>query len=134
MAVLTEKNGAFDQNLVLQDQDLQISLPLAGKYIDKNIILNVSARDGDVRIPSGSTVEVTPTLEIDSNGTITSVISTTEEVSPQVHTAGWVDSNNVTAGEISIEGSAQLELGAKTSSDLTSSGATVYAPAGYYPV
>lgn len=134
MAVLPEKNGAFEQNLVLTDQDLTISLPVSGKYVDKNIVLNVSARSGDVRIPTDASVEVTPTVEIDeSTGTVTASISTTEYITPQVRTEGWVSSQNISAGEVTIEGSSQLELGVKTYNDLTASGATVTVPKGYYP-
>ena len=69
-------------------------------------------------------------ITIDSNGLIQSVSETYGTTNP-VYQSGYIDSNTA-LNYYAISGGS-LQLTKRTSSDLTASGATVTAPAGYYP-
>lgn len=76
-----------------------------------------------------TTITAYPTISISNTGLIESSVSATEAITPTV-SAGYVSSG--TAGNVTASGYANTQLTVKTSSDLTASGATVTAPAGYY--
>ena len=76
-----------------------------------------------------TTITAYPTISISNTGLIESSVSATEAITPTV-TAGYVSSG--TAGNVTASGYANTQLTVKTSTDLTASGATVTAPAGYY--
>ena len=86
-------------------------------------------------IPSGSastpntSITANPSISVSSSGLITASVSESESVTPNV-TAGYVSSG--TAGTISVSGSETKQLPNRTSADLTVSGATVTALAGWY--
>lgn len=80
--------------------------------------------NGSVTAPSsisGTTATVT-------TGTNTLTLTKTISVTPNVTTAGYISSG--TAGDVSVSLTASINT--RSSSDLTVSGATVTAPAGYY--
>ena len=88
-----------------------------------------SVASGSATTPS-DTITVTNTVTIDANGLIVATASGSKSITPTV-TAGYV--SNGTAGTVSASGAGRMQLTKRTSSDLTVSGATVTAPAGYYP-
>lgn len=135
MAYLSVKNGNYDQTLTLSKNNIGITLPIAGKYINKNINLTVNAPAASVGIAADATVTATPTITVDpTTGIVTAEVNTTEVITPVVSSAGWVSANSgISGGNVTIEGSSTYDLTLRTSADLTSNGATVYAPAGYYP-
>ena len=84
---------------------------------------------GSATTPATS-ITANPSVSIDGNGLITATVSASQSVTPTI-SAGYVTTG--TAGTVSVSGSGTQQLTKRTSSDLTSSGATVTAPAGYYP-
>lgn len=96
-------------------------------YYEENA--SASVQSGSVAVPNVN-IEKNPTISIDANGKITASVSKSESVSPIVN-EGYVTSGS--AGTITFSGSATEQMTKRTSSDLTASGATVTAPAGYYP-
>ena len=84
---------------------------------------------GSATTPS-TTITTNPTISIDANGLITATVSGSQSITPTV-SAGYVSSG--TAGTVSVSGSDTYQLTKRDSSDLSASGATVTAPAGYYP-
>lgn len=91
---------------------------------DVSIYENVSVPAGSVTAPSS----ISGTSASVSTGTNTLTLSKTVSVTPSVTTAGYVSSG--TAGNSSVSLTASVNT--RSSSDLTASGATVTAPAGYY--
>ena len=83
---------------------------------------------GSAATPATS-ITANPTISVSSSGLITATTSATKSVTPTV-SAGYV--SNGTAGTITVSGSNTSQLATKSSTDLTVSGATVTAPAGYY--
>jgi len=83
--------------------------------------------NGSVTVPasiSGTASSVTVgTNTLTFTGTI-------EDIKPRVTTAGYISSSGGTAGDIDVTLTASVST--RSSSDLTASGATVTAPAGYY--
>lgn len=77
-----------------------------------------------------TTITANPTISIDANGLITATVSGSQSITPTV-SAGYVSSG--TAGTVSVSGSDTYQLTKRDSSDLSASGDTVTAPAGYYP-
>lgn len=90
-----------------------------------------SVVEGSVTIGGGSATS-NPTISIDEDGLITSSYSKAVIPSKSVG-SGYVTIDNVIVGSTTVSGSNTLQLTKRTSSDLTASGATVTAPAGYYP-
>lgn len=84
---------------------------------------------GSARTPTVQ-VEANPTITMDGNGLVTASYSKTEAITPSV-TAGYVASG--TSGNVTFRGSSTYQLPSKTASDLTASGDTVTAVAGFYP-
>lgn len=83
-----------------------------------------SVASGSVTAPAS----ISATSASVSTGTNTLTLSKTVSVTPSVTTAGYVSSG--TAGNSSVSLTASVNT--RSSSDLTASGATVTAPAGYY--
>lgn len=100
----------------------------AGYYPNNRIVRN-SVAAGSAKTPA-DTITATNTVTIDENGLITATASGSKSITPTVK-AGYVSSG--TAGTVSVSGTGTRQLTKRTSSDLTVSGATVTAPAGYYP-
>ena len=84
---------------------------------------------GSATTPATS-ITANPSVSIDGNGLITATVSASQSVTPTI-SAGYVTTG--TAGTVSVSGSGTSQLTKRTSSDLSASGATVTAPAGYYP-
>lgn len=86
-------------------------------------------------MPSGSastpatSITANPTISIDVDGLITAGVSASQSITPSV-SAGYIASG--TAGTVSVSGAATHQLTTRDSSDLTASGLSVTAPAGYY--
>ena len=87
-----------------------------------------SIPNGSASTPSTS-ITANPSISVSSSGLITASVSESESVTPNV-TAGYVSSG--TAGTISVSGSETKQLPNRTSADLTVSGDTVTALAGWY--
>lgn len=83
---------------------------------------------GSAKAPEG-TVTVNPTLEVSSEGVITATVNKALTLTPTV-TPGYVSSG--TSGTLTAQGSTVYQMYNRTSADLTVSGSTVTAPAGYY--
>ena len=88
-----------------------------------------SVQSGSATTPTGG-ITANPSISVDSNGLITASVNKSESITPIIN-EGYV--TNGTAGTITFSGSATQQMTKRTSSDLTQSGATVTAPAGYYP-
>lgn len=97
-----------------------------GYYADE---VQKTVESGSATTPTGS-FEQNPTITVDGNGLITASYSKTESITPIV-SEGYVTSG--AAGNITFAGTATQQMTKRTSSDLTASGNTVTAPAGYYP-
>lgn len=88
----------------------------------------VSVAAGSVNLPT--LIEpAEPTITVDADGTITATVDKTVPVQPGL-APGFVQSAD--PGSVTVRGTATEHLTTRTSSDLTASGATVTAPAGYY--
>lgn len=126
-----------------------ISTTYVGSGITRRSSSDLSASGATVSVPAGyyasaaskavasgsattpaTTITANPSVSIDSDGLITATASAAKSVTPTV-SAGYVSSG--TGGTITVTGTGTLQLTKRTSSDLTVSGATVTAPAGYYP-
>lgn len=87
-------------------------------------------------MPAGSaatpTSSITPTvtMSVDNDGKVTATVSGSREITPSV-SAGYVTSG--TPGTVSVSGAGELQLPKMTSDNMTASGNTVTAPAGFYP-
>ena len=103
-----------------------ISSTYVGSGITRRISSDLSANGATVTAPAGyyenaatksvaTTTHPDPTVSIDANGLITA---------SHTQTAGYVSAGTTTATQ---------QLTKRTSSDMSASGATVTAPAGYYP-
>lgn len=88
-----------------------------------------SVQSGSATTPTGG-ITANPSISVDSNGLITASVNKSESITPIIN-EGYVTSG--TAGTITFSGSATQQMTKRTSSDLTQSGPTVTAPAGYYP-
>ena len=73
----------------------------------------------------------TSTVQIDDNGLITARMYTADYSLSPYNGSGWVSAGDTFKVYVDISGS--LQLTKHTSTDLTVSGATITAPAGYYP-
>lgn len=89
---------------------------------------SVSVASGSAAVPNVN-IEKNPTISVSSGGLITATVSTSETVSPVI-TEGYIDSGS--SGTISFSGTATQQLTVKSSSDMSVSGPTVTAPAGFY--
>ena len=83
---------------------------------------------GSAKAPEG-TVTVNPILEVSSEGVITATVNKALTLTPTV-VPGYISSG--TAGTLTAQGSTTYQMYNRTSADMTVSGATVTAPAGYY--
>ena len=101
-----------------------VTIPL-GYYEDN---ASVSIASGSAAVPNVN-IEKNPTISVSTGGLITATVSTSETVSPVI-SAGYIDSGS--SGTISFIGTATQQLTVKSSSDLSVSGPTVTAPAGFY--
>lgn len=79
---------------------------------------------------AGKTIETDPSISVDENGLITSSYLYSTTMKP-VSASGWADKNHTVS--ITVRGTGMQQLATKSSSDLTASGKTVTAPAGFYP-
>lgn len=91
----------------------------AGGYYKVEAVAN-----GSVTAPSS----ISGTSATVSTGTNTLTLSKTVSVTPNVTTAGYISSGTAGNSDVSLTAS----VNTRSSSDLTASGATVTAPAGYY--
>lgn len=92
-----------------------------------NVTVNAapSATLGYLNIVGTNQIEIS----IDANGEVVASYLGYPQVNP-VTQSGWVSTSDVMNGQVALSGTYQLTK--RTSSDLTVSGATVTAPAGYY--
>lgn len=77
-----------------------------------------------------TTITASATFSVSNTGLVTATISGSQSITPTV-SAGYVSAG--TAGTVSVSGTATHQLTVRDSSDMSASGATVTAPAGYYP-
>ena len=87
-----------------------------------------SVQSGSVAVPDTS-ITANPSITVSTGGLITASVSASKSVAPSV-SEGYVSSG--AAGNFSVSGSKTEQLPVKTSADLTQSGATITAPAGFY--
>lgn len=100
----------------------------ASGTVDVTNYASASVSAGSASTPT-TTITANPAISVSSSGLITASVSGSKSVTPTV-SAGYVSSG--TAGTISVSGENTIQLTVKSSSDMTASGATVTAPAGYY--
>ncbi len=99
-------------------------------YYPEAATKTVTVASGSATTPT-TTIVANPTITIDpATAEITATVSTGESITPTV-VAGYVSAG--TAGTVSVTGSATEQMTKRTSADLTASGRTVTAPAGFYP-
>ena len=79
---------------------------------------------------AGKTIETNPSVSVDENGLITASYLYSTTMKP-ISASGWADKNHTVS--VTVKGTGSHQLTTKSSSDLTASGKTVTAPAGYYP-
>lgn len=124
-----------------------ISSTYVGSGIDRNDSSDLTASGKTVTAPAGyyesnatksvadaswlagKTIETDPTVSVDANGLITSSYLYSTTMKP-VSASGWADKNHTVS--VTVKGTGTHQLTTKSSSDLTASGKTVTAPAGYY--
>lgn len=139
--------GAISSTYVGSGITRRSSSDLSGSYDEDNFEYDVSvpsgyyqssaafAIDGASVVTPATTITANPTITVGNNGLITASVSKTQNVKPTVTISGYVDKDDTystTQGTITVSGSNTQQLTARSSSDLTASGATVTAPAGYY--
>ena len=90
---------------------------------------NASKSVADAVWHGSSQISKNPTISVDENGLITASYSASSNMKP-IKTDGWAEASHVFP--IAASGSKTLQLTARSSSDMSVSGATVTAPAGYY--
>lgn len=100
------------------------TLDTAETILDRDIKVSITTPQGEVR-PASSISGSSATV---STGTNTLTLSKTISNTPSVKNAGYVSAG--TAGNTSVSLTASVNT--RSSSDLSASGATVTAPAGYY--
>lgn len=94
------------------------------------VTVNIAAMpSGSAQTPA-TTITANPTISVDSGGLITATASATKSIAPTVN-AGYVSVG--TAGTVTVSGSATQQMPTKTAADLSASGDTVTAAAGFYP-
>jgi len=109
--------------------DISVSGPsvsVPGGYYEESA--SATVQSGSAAVPNVN-IEKNPTISVSSGGLITATVSTSETVSPVI-TEGYIDSGS--SGTISFSGTATQQLTVKSSSDMSVSGPTVTAPAGFY--
>jgi len=90
-----------------------LALSTAGKFADKNISIQITAKNGSAATPA-TTIEQAPTISLTTaTGVITSSYTASQSITPVV-TEGWISSG--TAGTVSTTGSASLMLPTASSS------------------
>lgn len=95
-------------------------------YYESNATKSVS----DASWLAGKTIETDPSVSVDANGLITASYLYSTTMKP-ISASGWADKNH--AVSVTVKGTGTHQLTTKDSSDMTASGKTVTAPAGYYP-
>ena len=78
----------------------------------------------------GDTITENPAISIDGDGLITAAYEKTQQTQP-ISSSGFAQASQ--SYPVKAKGSATLQLPKRTSADLSVSGDTVQAPAGYYP-
>lgn len=109
--------------------DLSVSGPavsVPSGYYEESA--SATVQNGSAAVPNVN-IEKNPTISVSTGGLITVTVSTSETVSPVI-TEGYIDSGS--SGTISFSGTATQQLTVKSSSDMSVSGPTVTAPAGFY--
>ena len=119
-------SGSVQINVVTSHPTISsLTVTAAGTYGDSyNAYSPVTVAAGTATAPStisGSSATVTA-------GTNTITLSKTISVTPTISTAGYISSGTAGNSDVSLTAS----VNTRSSSDLTVSGATVTAPAGYY--
>ena len=94
-------------------------------YYESNATKSVS----DASWLAGKTIETDPSISVDENGLITANYLYSTTMKP-ISTSGWADKNHTVS--VTVKGTGTHQLTTKSSSDLTASGKTVTAPAGFY--
>ena len=124
-----------------------ISSTYVGSGIDRNDSDNLTASGKTVTAPAGyyesnatksvadaswlagKTIETDPSISVDENGLITASYLYSTSMKP-ISTSGWAEKNHTVS--VTVKGTGTHQLTTKSSSDLTASGKTVTAPAGFY--
>ena len=111
MATFDINSNVFIKALSLNSQTQVLALSTAGKFVDKNISVNISAQNGSAATPA-TTIAQAPTITLTTaTGAIAADYTASQSVVPTV-TAGWVSSG--TAGTITTTGSHSITLPAST--------------------
>lgn len=127
--------GAIPSNYVGSAIDRRDSTDLSASGATVSVPAGYYASSASKAVASGSattpatSITANPSISVGSDGKITATVGASQSVTPTV-SAGYVSSG--TAGTVSVSGSATEQMTLRDSTDLTASGATVTAPAGYY--
>ena len=111
MATFDINSNVFIKALALNSQSSVLAISTAGKFVDKNISVQITTKNGSASTPA-TTIAQAPTITLTTaTGAITATYTKSQSVTPTI-SAGWVSSG--TAGTISTTGSASIILPAST--------------------
>lgn len=90
-----------------QSQAQTYTLQTSGKYVDKDIELNITARTGSVKL---NNKEIEIEHQIMPNGSNYLIITQqNENLAPSIVNEGWVAQKDLTAGTLTLAGSTPVE-------------------------
>ena len=91
-------------NIVIDKQSgTVVTLGTESKFVEKNISLNLSVREGSVFMQSGSIGGIDPSITVSETGVVTATVNSNIEVAPAV-SAGYVSGMSVIPGSIDLNG------------------------------
>lgn len=111
MATFDIENNVFIKALTLNSQSSVLAISTAGKFVNRNISVQITAKTGSARTPATSITQNPEITLTTATGAIQANYTKTQSVTPSV-TEGWV--NTGTSGMITTMGSTSITLPAST--------------------
>ena len=102
---LTVINNSWTLSEVSNTQQYTKTLKTAGTFVDKNIVIDISAKQGEVTVDSQE-INVTPAIEKDSDNNYIIKVEKAVSIVPTV-TEGWVAPKDV-HGSVVVGGELQM--------------------------
>ena len=111
MATFDIENNVFIKALTLNSQSSVLALSTAGKFVNRNISVQITAKNGSARTPATSITQNPEITLTTATGAIQASYTKTQSIMPSV-TEGWVSTG--TSGMITTAGNTSITLPAST--------------------